>query len=122
MKGDKIIYWITTVLAVAMGLLSGIMYFAMPEVAKTAFQHLGFPDFFRYELGIAKIIGALVIVLPMFKGRIKEWAYAGLGIVYFSAFLAHAAADGASTGIVPLVLLAFLIVSNIYYHKLQKGK
>lgn len=49
--------------------------------------------------------------------RVKEWAYAGLAITFFSAFLAHAAVDGASTGIAPLVSLALLTVSYIYLHK-----
>ena len=121
MKKDKIIYWVSTVLAVAMGLMSGVMYFAVPEM-KEEFHKSGFPDFFSIELGIAKIVGAIVILVPMFSARVKEWAYAGYRIVYISAFIFHAVLQGPATGILPLVLLVFLIVSNIYYHKLQKAK
>lgn len=92
------------------------MYFVNPEIAQ-GFGHLGFPDHFRQELGIAKLIAALAIVLPMVPLRMKEWAYAGLAIVFVSAFIAHAAVDGASTGLAPLVSLVLLVVSYIFLHK-----
>ena len=59
MKKLKITYWITTVLFSVMMLFSATMYFTSPEMAQT-FEHLGFPDYFRVELGIAKIIGVPV--------------------------------------------------------------
>ena len=69
-------------------LMAGIMYFVSPE-AKQEFAHIGFPDFFRIELGLAKIIAGLAIILPMIPARIKEWTYAGLGIVFISALYTH---------------------------------
>jgi hypothetical protein len=88
MKTNKIAYWITTGLISAMMLMSGIMYFVAPEV-KEGMAHLGFPDFFRLELGAAKIIAAIALILPMVPARVKEWAYAGLGIVFISAVFTH---------------------------------
>ncbi|TGN11195.1 DoxX family protein [Leptospira ilyithenensis] len=69
-------------------LFSASGYFANPQVAK-GFKHLGFPDYFRVELAIAKIFGAIVLVIPQISGRIKEWAYAGPGITFISAANAH---------------------------------
>jgi uncharacterized BrkB/YihY/UPF0761 family membrane protein len=88
MKTNKIAYWITTGLISAMMLMSGIMYFVAPEV-KEGMAHFGFPDFFRIELGAAKIIAAIALILPMVPARVKEWAYAGLGIVLISALFTH---------------------------------
>ena len=68
-------------------------------------------------MGIAKLIAAVVIILPMVPLRVKEWAYVGLAITFVSAFIAHTAVDGASTGIAPLVPLVLLVVSYIYLHK-----
>jgi hypothetical protein len=116
MKRTNIIYWVATALTSVMTAMAGIMYFMDPNVA-LGFGHLGFPDYFRQELGIAKILAAVVIILPMAPLRLKEWAYAGLGITFLSAFVAHTAVDGASTGIAPLVSLALLVVSYIYLHK-----
>ncbi len=120
MKRINIIYWIATALLALQMAFAGIMYFTSPEVA-TGFTHLGFPDYFRVELGIAKILAAVVLILPMFSLRVKDWAYAGLAIVLVSAFIAHASVDGAATGIAPLVSLVILAVSYVYAHKRQAG-
>ncbi len=98
MKRTNIIYWVVTALLALQTALAGIMYFTNPEVA-TGFGHLGFPDYFRQELGIAKLAAAVVIILPMVPLRVREWAYAGRGIAFLSAFIAHSAVVGASTGI-----------------------
>ena len=37
-------------------------------------RKLGFPDYFRIELVIAKIIGAIVLLLPITPVRVKDWA------------------------------------------------
>jgi len=52
-------------------------------------QRLGFPDYFRIELVIAKIIGATVLLIPQIQLRVKEWVYAGFIITMVSALIAH---------------------------------
>jgi len=116
MKRTNIIYWVATALVALQAGLAGIMYFTNPEVG-TGFAHLGFPDYFRWELGIAKFIGALAILLPMVPLRVKEWAYAGLAIVFLSAFIAHTAVDGINTAIAPVVSLVLLAISYLFLHK-----
>lgn len=119
MKKNKIIYWITTGIFGAMMLFSGSQYFLNPEVT-TGFAHFGFPDYFRVELGTAKLIGALVLLIPQFPTRVKEWAYAGFGIVLISASIAHYCnGDVIAKVISPMVFLGILIVSNIYLHKVK---
>ena len=119
MKAQKITYWISTLLISAMMLLSSYSYFTNPEV-KTGFEHLGYPSYFRIELGIAKFIGAILLALPFVKGRLKEWVYAGFGITLISAFVAHlTVGDPVANWVSPLVILAILAVSNIFYHRLQ---
>lgn len=88
MKKDKIIYWVSTGVIGAMMLFSGYSYFTNPQIVE-GFKHMGFPDFFRVELGIAKIIGALVLLIPQIPTKIKEWAYAGFIITFVSASIAH---------------------------------
>ena len=75
------------------------------------FKHLGFPDYFRIELAIAKISGVLVLIIPAIPVKIKEWAYAGFGIVFISASVDHASnGDAAAMIITPMVFFAVLIV------------
>ena len=117
MKTNKIIYWASTAIIGLMMLFSAYNYFANPEMVK-GFQHLGFPDYFRIELGAAKIIGVLVLLIPQIPARLKEWAYAGFGITFISASIAHYnSGDATSMIITPLVMQIILIVSNVYFHK-----
>lgn len=106
-KGTKIAYWIITGFLGAMMIMSGVMYFTSPEAVE-GFANLGFPDWFRMELGTAKIVGALVLLSPG-PARLKEWAYAGFAINFVSAVIAHLAInDTANVGgpVVALVVLA----------------
>jgi hypothetical protein len=121
MKKTKIIYWATTGIVSAMMLMSAIQYFINPDMSET-FKHLGFSDSFRIELGIAKIIGVVVLLLPMLSSRVKEWAYAGFGITLISASIAHfSAGDPMSAVVTQLVVMGVLAVSNIYYYKMKEA-
>jgi hypothetical protein len=53
--------------------------------------HLGFPDYFRIELGAGKLLGAIALILPFVPRKVKEFAYAGFTIIFVSAFIAHLA-------------------------------
>ena len=119
MNTNKIIFWATTVIVAAVMLFSAYGYFTSPDM-KAAFAHLGFPDYFRVELGILKILGALALLLPMTPAKVKEFAYFGFGLVFVSAAYAHlSSGDGMSGVIPPLVFLAILTVSYFYNDKVN---
>ena len=62
-----------------------------------------------------------MLLIPQIPTRIKEWAYAGFGIVFISAATAHlASGDAAPMIITPLVVFFILIVSYIYLHRIDK--
>lgn len=117
MKKNTIIYWTTTSLFSAMMLFSASMYFTSPEV-QSNFIKMGFHDAFRIELGLAKILGALVLLIPFFKGSVKEWAYAGFGITLISASILHASnGDPVSMIVSPIVFLGILAASHVFWKK-----
>ncbi len=117
MKTLKIVYWVSTAIVVLMMIYAAWSYLTNNQV-KQAFIHLGFPGYFRIELAIAKIIGAVVLLAP-FKRRIKEWAYVGFAIVFISALIAHlSSGDPASVYIMPVIFLFILLVSYISYLKI----
>ncbi|OKS87358.1 DoxX family protein [Mucilaginibacter polytrichastri] len=119
MKATKITYWITTAIVALMMLYSASAYLTQPAMA-AAFKHLGYPDYFRIELAIGKITGAILLLVPL-TARIKEWAYAGFAITFVSAFIAHSASgDPVPNRLMPLIFLILLIVSYITYHKQRK--
>jgi hypothetical protein len=126
MKKTKILYWIFT------GLLSAFMIFsAIPDimVVKDAVDlisgHLGYPKYIIPFLGVAKLLAAIVIIIPGVP-RLKEWAYAGivfdLGGATYSAIAMNDPFWGPQGGwafmILPFLVLA---LSYIFYHKKLKA-
>ncbi|WP_428328249.1 DoxX family protein [Mucilaginibacter sp.] len=120
MKAIKITYWVTTAIVGIMMTYSAYAYLTQPAMAQ-AFQHLGYPDYFRQELAFMKLAGVVLLLTPL-KSQIKEWGYAGFTIVFISAFIAHSASgDPVSVRIMPLIFLVLLAVSYYTYHKLKKA-
>lgn len=117
MKKEQIIFWTSTII---IALLEGLMpaLTSQTELAKEGIRHLGYPEYFGNALVIFKIIGVLTIVIPKVPARIKEWAYAGFAFDFLFASISHGVVDGINGQIFfPLVVLAILAVSYIYYHK-----
>jgi hypothetical protein len=119
MNKNKIIYWATTGIISAMMLFSAFSYLTNADM-KAAFVHLGFPDYFRIELAILKVLGALALILPMVSAKIKSFAYFGFALTFVSAFIAHTASgDPISVVVTPIVFLVILGVSYIYNTKIK---
>ena len=88
---------------------------------KGAFAHFGLPDWFRIELAVAKILGALALTVPAIPGRLREFAYFGFALTIVSACIAHiSSGDGVLRGLEPLIFLGFLTISYVDYHKGKK--
>lgn len=119
MKTIKITYWVTTSIVALMMVYSAYAYLTQAALDQ-AFQHLGYPAYFRIELAIAKLAGAILLLTPV-GARIKEWTYAGFTFTFISASIAHSASgDPVAAAITAIVFLAVLAVSYITYNKLQK--
>lgn len=110
-KGRKIGYWVATVLAGLNMIVGGVAdAISLPE-ALVIFERLGLPGHLMVFIGVAKILGGVVILLPKFP-RLKEWAYAGIAIDLVGATYLHAAAgDGIGDIVLPLVVLAIVLTS-----------
>lgn len=120
MKKDKIIYWSTTILIF---LFEGVMpaLTSQTELAKQGISHLGYPLYFGNALVVFKVLGTLALIIPAVPKKLKELAYAGFIFDFLFASISHFAVDGLGyEGFFPLVVLAILMVSYTYYHKLQK--
>lgn len=117
MKSAKIIFWVSTMIIF---LFEGVMpaFTSQTEMAKEGIRHLGYLAYFGMMLTVFKVLGTLAILIPQVPGRVKEWAYAGLTFDFIAAFISLWSVDGL-TGLTffPLLVLAILIVSYIYYHK-----
>ncbi|WP_299258121.1 DoxX family protein [uncultured Aquimarina sp.] len=115
----KIIYWISTVLVSLMLLWSSYTYFFSKETIE-GIKSLGFPNFFRIQLGVLKIIAVFVLLIPQISVQVKEWGYAGVGLFFVTAIVAHIAhKDSIFISLINVFFIGLLIISNIYMYKLK---
>jgi type IV secretory pathway TrbD component len=110
----KIVFWLTTGLFCAMMVFSAAGYLTGTDYFVQAFRHLGYPDYFRLLLGIAKLAGAFALIAPRVPTVIREWAYAGFGITLVSAAVSHASVHDPIAAVgTPLFMFAVLATSRI---------
>jgi len=77
-KTISILYWVFTILFAGLMIYSSYGSILVNEDAKKLIHdQLGYPVYFITFTGYAKLIGAIVILIPKLR-TIKEWAYAGL--------------------------------------------
>src|SRR5215510_8816410 len=106
-----ITYWTFTVLLVFELVAGSVWNLLQIEWVRVQFNHLGFPLFFTYILGVWQIGGAAVIISPRFP-RLKEWAYAGCFFQFSGAVASHVlAGDVVNVWLPPLIFLIFVIAS-----------
>jgi hypothetical protein len=108
----KIIYWVSTGLVAALSLFAGFAYLSGSPQAVQGFAHVGYPQQLRIILGIAKPLGAIVLLVPGLP-KLKEWAYAGFTFAWISAFVAHYLAKDGPKAFTPLILLVLLAISYV---------
>ena len=123
LTADKTVYWVATGIVCSVMVFSAINFNLNNPLGpmKGAFAHLGFPNYFKIELTVAKILGVLALLIPGIPPRVKEFAYAGFAITLISASIAHfSSGDGILFVIDPLLFLGALIVSYLYFTKLRE--
>ena len=107
-----IAYWITTALAAFVFLSGGsAVDVARPSFALQGMTHLGYPSYFMVILGVWKVLGGMVVLLPRLP-RLKEWAYAGMLFDLSGASASHASVgDPAAKIATPLIILCIVLTS-----------
>jgi len=121
-KSRTVAYWMITALFCLE--MSFTAYYELLPQGAQAFARLGFPaGSFRIELSLAKLIGVLVLLLPMVSARFKEWAYAGFAINLVSALIAHASIADRPAAFVPSSLTSVLwALSYFFWHRLHAAR
>ena len=107
-----IAYWGATGLVTIVPLLAAFAYLTTSPQAVENFRHVGYPQQLRVLLGVAKLAGAIVLLLPRLP-MLKEWAYAGFTFMWIAATVAHYLAGDKPLFLLPVALLAALAVSYV---------
>ncbi|MEO7716040.1 MAG: DoxX family protein [Capsulimonas sp.] len=110
MKAKSITYWTTTTVVMFVMTVSGLLALLHAPAMMTGLAHLGYPPYFSNLLGVAKIIGVIVVLAPGLT-LFKEWAYSGFAIVVISAFYSHLLSGDGLNALEPLVIFAILEIS-----------
>ena len=108
----KVAYWVSTGLLAALSVFAAFTYLLGSPQTAQEFVHVGYPQQLRIILGIAKLLGAITLVVPGLA-KLKEWAYAGFTFAWISAFVAHYLAKDGPIAFIPLILLLLLVVSYV---------
>jgi uncharacterized membrane protein YphA (DoxX/SURF4 family) len=108
----NVTYWVSTSALAALSLFAAFSYLSGSPQAVQGFAHVGYPQQLRIILGIAKLLGAITLVVPGLP-KLKEWAYAGFTFAWVSAVVAHYLAKDGPKAFMPLILLLFLLISYI---------
>jgi hypothetical protein len=108
----KIAYWGATGLVAIVALFAAFSYLTNTPAAVDNFRHVGYPQQLRVLLGIGKLAGAIVLLLPRLP-TLKEWAYAGFTFMWIAAVVAHYLAGDGAYSLLPVVLLGALAVSYV---------
>ena len=108
-----IAYWTATFVVVFELVAGSVWNLQQIEWVRVQLNHLGYPAYFTYILGVSLIGAAAAIIAPGFP-RLKEWAYAGSFFHFSGAVASHLLARDfvpVSTWATPLVFLTFVVVS-----------
>lgn len=106
-----IVFWATTIV-IAFELASGSVWNLLTiEWVELQMQHLGYPHYFHHIAGVWQGAAAVAIIVPRFP-LLKEWAYAGIFLLWTGATASHmAAGDGLELWGPPLLFVACGIAS-----------
>ncbi len=102
---------VTTGLFAVMMAISGVLYLIGPPPIVAAIRNLGYPDYFRQLLGIAKLLGAAALVMPRMR-TLREWAYAGFTFDLIAAIASEALSNEPAAHAAPAVFALALLVAS----------
>lgn len=117
-KTTKIIYWSGAIFMSLWFGASGFFELTKNPVVWDITRQLGYPPHFIYILGVFKLSGVLVLLLPNKLLRLKEWVFAGMFFDIIFAFFSKIAVLGFPATIDAIIAFSVLIVTYIMFRKL----
>jgi hypothetical protein len=122
-KTTNLVYWISTILFALLMIFSAVGGLQpTQQTVQLIHDSLGYPVYFIRFISIAKLLGAIVILIPGLD-RIKEWAYAGLFFDLTGAIYSGVASSGTFDPMMLMMAIWILpgILSYYFWHQKIKG-
>jgi hypothetical protein len=117
-KTTKIIYWAGAIFMSLWFGASGFFELTKNPVVWDISLKLGYPPHFIYILGVFKITGVLVLLVPNRLLRLKEWVFAGMFFDILFAFFSKVAVLGFSATADAVIAFSVLAVTYLMFRKL----
>jgi hypothetical protein len=117
-KTTKIIYWSGAIFMSLWFGASGFFELTKNPVVWDITLQLGYPSHFIYILGVFKLAGILVLLLPNRLLRLKEWVFAGMFFDIIFAFFSKIAVIGFASAIDAIIAFTVLSVTYFMFRKL----
>ena len=114
----KIIYWTGVVLTSLWFGTSGICELTKNPLVWDITLQLGYPPHFIYLLGVAKLSGVAVLLIPNRLLRLKEWVFAGVFFDILFAFFSKLSVLGFAATFDAIIAFAMVTVTYILFRKL----
>ena len=108
----RIAYWVATLIVALETGVGGIMDLMRTEHVRMVVSHLGYPVYLLTILGLWKIPGAVMLLLPRFL-RLREWAYAGIFFEMTGAAGSHAVFHDAGYMAITLTFALLTLASRM---------
>jgi hypothetical protein len=117
-KTTRIIYWSGAIFMSLWFGASGFFELTKNPVVWDITLQLGYPSHFIYILGVFKLAGVLVLLLPNKLLRLKEWVFAGMFFDITFAFFSKIAVLGFPSTIDAIVAFTVLSITYFMFRKL----
>jgi hypothetical protein len=110
------VYWVSTGLLSALMVLNGILDLLHVQPFVETIRLLGYPDYLLTILGVAKLLGAPVLLYPG-APRLKEWAYAGFAFDFGGAAISLALSGALVTETLPSIFCGSLLTISYFTYR-----
>ncbi|OQP45151.1 hypothetical protein A4H97_32960 [Niastella yeongjuensis] len=118
LKSTKAIYWTGIILTSLWFGTSGVCELTKNPLVWDITLQLGYPVHFIYILGVAKVLGVLVLLTPNRLLRLKEWVFAGVFFDITFAFFSKISVLGFAATTDAVVAFAMVSVTYVMFRKL----
>jgi uncharacterized membrane protein YphA (DoxX/SURF4 family) len=115
---NKYLYYFSIVLGGIFFIISGVFEITKNPATYPKTLSMGYPPYFITALGIAKVLGAFVLMLPWTK-KWREWAFAGFTFDVIFAFISGVHIQSLTECIKSGTALIFILLVYSLYLKYE---
>ncbi len=119
LQKEKIIFWIGIILLSVWFAASGYMEITKNPLVWERTLQMGYPAYFITTLGIAKIAGVIVLLIPNKLGWLKEWVFAAFFFDVIFAFISRYSFAGISELVKPVIAFILILITYIMFRKIN---